>query len=150
MRTIQRDIVGAFIFSNDDHILLGKGQPGSVYPDTWVVPGGGIEPGETRLQAIIREVQEEMTLDISKAAITEITEVLTGESEKTLRDTKERVLVEMRFHDFVVRFDAPAKDIAATASDDLSKAKWLPISELPKLAITQPMKEELTNLGYLT
>ena len=94
MRTIDRDIVGAFIFSKDDQILLGKG---GVYPGKWIVPGGGIEPGETKLAALKREILEETGIDISGDKVEALKEVLEGESQKTLRDSGERVLVKMRF-----------------------------------------------------
>jgi 8-oxo-dGTP diphosphatase len=56
---MQRDIVGAFIFSSDKHILLGKSRRGGAYSGRWIVPGGGIEPGESKVAAVIRETQEE-------------------------------------------------------------------------------------------
>jgi diphosphoinositol-polyphosphate diphosphatase len=33
----------------------------SRYPDKWVVPAGGIEPGEDSKETAIREVQEEVS-----------------------------------------------------------------------------------------
>ena len=57
-----RDIVGAFMFSNDGFVLLGKSGAGGVYQDMWLCPGGGIDPGETKLQALKREVMEEVSL----------------------------------------------------------------------------------------
>jgi len=65
MRTIKRDVVGAFIFSSDNKILLGKSRKGGVYHGTWMVPGGGIEEGETMRDAVIREIREEVGVDIS-------------------------------------------------------------------------------------
>lgn len=68
MRTIQRDIVGAFIFSSDNKLLLGKSIKGGVYPDYWIVPGGGMEPDETKVEAVKRETLEETGIDISEAS----------------------------------------------------------------------------------
>jgi len=87
MRTIKRDIVGAFIFSNDQQILLGKNGKGGVYEDLWVIPGGGIDDGESKRKALARDVQEEVGMDISGAKITGLDEVLTGQSKKVLRDS---------------------------------------------------------------
>ncbi len=73
MRTIQRDIAGALLFSNDGRVLIGKNVKGGVYEDLWVAPGGGI--------------------DISDATIESVNLPQTCTAEKTFRDTGERVLV---------------------------------------------------------
>jgi len=65
MRTIYRDIVGAFIFSKDGYTLHGKSTRGT-YDGCWIVPGGGIEDGESKEEAGNREILEEVGLDISK------------------------------------------------------------------------------------
>ena len=111
MRIIERDIVGAFIFSGDEKVLLGQSVPGGAYENHWVVPGGGVEDKETKLDAVIRETLEEVGLDISKAQIEEIPGTSSGESEKTLRDSGERVLVRMVFYDFKVTIPSSSVDI---------------------------------------
>jgi 8-oxo-dGTP pyrophosphatase MutT (NUDIX family) len=122
MRTIQREIVGAFIFSNDGHILLGKSQPGGVYPGYSMIPGGGIDDGESKLDAVIREVLEEVSLDIKDAHIELVNDAQYGQSEKTLRDTNEKVLVHMHFNDFRVAIDKPASAINVQSADDFADA----------------------------
>ena len=54
MRRIHRDIVGGFIFSSDSKLLLGKSRKGGVYAGNWIIPGGGIDEGETQLEALAR------------------------------------------------------------------------------------------------
>ena len=72
MRTIQRDIVGGFIFSADGKLLLGKNRKGGVYEGLFVVPGGGVDTGETKPQALRREMLEETGIDIATATVTSI------------------------------------------------------------------------------
>ncbi len=149
MRIVQRDIAGMFIFSSDNFLLLGKSRDGGVYKDTWIVPGGGVEPGETFLQAAIRETQEEVGIDVTDFRIASVDEVFTGESKKTLRDTGEDVLVQMNFHNFTAHSDLPAADIHYTCGDDIVTAKWHNVADLKNTSITVPMRQLLKKLGYL-
>jgi 8-oxo-dGTP pyrophosphatase MutT (NUDIX family) len=146
MRTIQRDIVGAFIISSDGKLLMGKA---GVYADQWVIPGGGINDGESTHDALIREVSEETGLDITHSTIEAVPLQLTGSSEKTLRDTGERVFVDMNFRDFVVRLEKPADMIELKTDDDFVDARWFPLGELTEVPMSPPMITTLQMLGYL-
>lgn len=150
MRTIERDIVGTFIFSNDGYTLLGRSRKGGVYPGLWVVPGGGVEPGETVEESAAREAMEEVGIDIFQGKITSMAhDVQTGESEKTLQPSGERVLVKMRFHDFIVEMPFPAQDIPIRLDDDLETAEWHPVSTLPTLSISPGLVYRYRQLGYI-
>ena len=48
---------------------LGRSIP---YPNTWNFPGGAIEPGESPLDAAIREIEEEFGIGLEPAACREI------------------------------------------------------------------------------
>lgn len=148
MRTIERNIVGSFIFSNDAHVLLGKSRKGGVYPGLWICPGGGIEPGETPLEAVIRETLEETGLDISRELATPLDSAASGESEKVLAGG-EHVHVRMTFLDFAVLIDKPAADIPVRATDDLAKVAWLPIAHLDPEKIAPGTALRLRQLGHL-
>ena len=76
MRTIHRDIVGGFIFSKDNKVLLGKNRQGGVYEGSYVVPGGGVDEGESQYQALRREMQEETGIDITTGKITQVNRFL--------------------------------------------------------------------------
>jgi len=130
MRTIKRDIAGALLFSNDQHVLVGKNVKGGVYEDLWVIPGGGIDDGESKEAAAKRETLEEVGIDINDAQIEAIELFQSGTTEKTLRDTGERVLVDMTFYNFKVTIDLPAKSIPIKLEDDFGYAEWVPISKL--------------------
>jgi len=150
MRVIERDIVGAFIFSNDNKILLGQPRDGGVYEGSWVVPGGGIEKKETKLNAVKREVEEEVGIDISTAKVTPIDGFSIGESNKTLRDTGEMVLVKMKFHDFRIDLEAAAEDVELRVEDDLKEARWFLISQLSILSLAPGTKATLQKLKVLS
>src|SRR5689334_23612255 len=61
-----RHSVRALILTADDEILLCRhtvtDPPGGA---VWAAPGGGIEPGETRLDALRRELAEEVGLPLT-------------------------------------------------------------------------------------
>ena len=149
MRAIHRDIVGTFIFSNDGYLLLGKSRKGGVYRNSWIVPGGGIEGNETKLEAAKRETLEEVGLDISNFEVEQISTSLSGESEKVLKETNENVLVKMTFYNFIVHINKPAHAINLNCNDDIEEAKWHPIKSLSKLKLSPPTETTLKNLGYL-
>ncbi len=146
MRTIQRQIVGAFIFSNDNKILLGYS---GVYKEQLVVPGGGIEEGETLLEATRREVLEETGVDINSGTITHIPGSSSGESEKVLRDTGERVLVQMTFYDHEVRMPDNAEDIVVRSADDFHDAGWYSKEDLATKKLGAPTQALLQKLRFL-
>lgn len=148
MQTIQRDIVGAFIISADNKILLGNNRKGGVYGGMWVVPGGGVEPGESKEQAMIREVSEEVTLDVSNAKITLVNATSQDKKEKT-NETGDKALVEMSFTDFLVELTDTSDNIPVKAGDDFENLRWVKLSDLPNTTISPPMKATLMKLGLM-
>lgn len=46
-------------------LFLRDRKPDIPYPDTWDVPGGHVEQGETPEECIVREMKEEMGIDLS-------------------------------------------------------------------------------------
>lgn len=149
MRTIKRDIVGAFIASSDKKLLLGNSRKGGVYSGAWIVPGGGIDEGETEEQALAREILEETGLDISGAKVSKVDIQLTGQSEKTLKETNETVLVDMVFHNYLVEMPEASDVYQTNGLDDFENARWVPFEELKNLTMSPPTIETLRVLGYL-
>jgi 8-oxo-dGTP pyrophosphatase MutT (NUDIX family) len=149
MRTIHRDIVGGFIFSKDNKILLGKNLSGGVYEEAFVVPGGGVDKGETKKDALQREMLEETGIDISKAKITKIN-FSKGKHEKTLRDTKERVLVKMDFYDYRVDLTQKSDEISLKTEDDWDSAQWFIFQDLGDLNLSEPTRNTLLKTGIIS
>lgn len=61
------DVAAAVIFRDDGQYLLGQRGPGSFYPGYWEFPGGKVEAGETPRDAIVRELHEELGIEVVEA-----------------------------------------------------------------------------------
>jgi nucleoside triphosphatase len=149
MRTIDRKIVGAFIFSSDDKILLCKMAAGGAYEGQWVVPGGGVDPGETPETAVIREVQEEVGIPLDVAGVRPLKGHGADTREKTLRGSGERVLVHMTFHDFEVRLPNTAHSIAIDFCDEFTDATFFDREEIAKTDVAPLTLTRLKNLWQM-
>ena len=57
------DVVAAAIIK-DDKVLITQRPVGKQFAHMWEFPGGKIEPGETHQDCIIREIKEELDVDI--------------------------------------------------------------------------------------
>ncbi|WP_433066249.1 (deoxy)nucleoside triphosphate pyrophosphohydrolase [Dactylosporangium sp. CS-033363] len=59
-----RIIVGAAIISNGRVLACERAQPPEM-AGKWEFPGGKVDPGETEVQALVRECQEELGVDVA-------------------------------------------------------------------------------------
>lgn len=68
----KRHAVHAIILKGGKVLFLKRGPKSRLYPKYWSLPGGKVEKGETRMQALKRELREEtgMTLVSAKYART--------------------------------------------------------------------------------
>ncbi len=66
-----RDVIGFAIVNPHGDILLQlrEDKPELPYPGHWVVPGGGIEEGETPVGTAQREMREELHLSVAKSEL---------------------------------------------------------------------------------
>jgi 8-oxo-dGTP pyrophosphatase MutT (NUDIX family) len=117
--------VRALIVAPDPAILLVH----FVFPDRhlWVTPGGGIAPGESHLQALRRELHEELGRD----------DLEIGPHiwirEGTYR--WEGGLANEREYFYLVRADQFEADFSKNPAENerraIAEARWWPVSELP-------------------
>jgi ADP-ribose pyrophosphatase YjhB (NUDIX family) len=111
--------VGAFVFDPEGRVLLvERGNPPGV--GLWSVPGGKLEPGETLVQAVAREVREETGLVVEVG---------------TLACVVERMGDDYHY----VILDYLARPIGGTlaAGSDARAARFVSDPELPKLPLTE-------------
>jgi len=150
VKTINRDIVAAMIISKDKKLLLGMKYAGrgGVYIDSWHIPGGGVEEGENLESALIREIQEEIGLDISGFKIELFDDKGYGESERIYQGQK--VLAKMHFYvyKFIVN-DKKASEINLHLDDDIERTQWVDFSDLKNIKLTPPSIELFTRKGII-
>jgi 8-oxo-dGTP diphosphatase len=66
-RTARKRLGASILFLNGQSevlLFLRDRKPDIPYPDTWDVPGGHVEEGETPEGCIVREMKEEMGMDL--------------------------------------------------------------------------------------
>lgn len=143
MKTIDREIVSALIFSKDGKLFQGMKNPkdGGVYSDCWHIPGGGIDSGEDKITALIREVREETGIEVPTEKVEFLDDKGRGESEKILKESGERVLCKMKFNVYKIVLDQNANDIAVSLDDDLVKYQWTNLTDLKNIKLTPPSIE---------
>lgn len=61
------NVAAGLILRPDGQLLLGQRPEGKPWAGWWELPGGKLEPGETVLQALARELQEEIGIEVTQA-----------------------------------------------------------------------------------
>ena len=80
--------IAAIIFENDNgEFLLYKrdNKPGIPFPGYWDLIGGHVEEGETPEQALVREVKEEIDIDLKEFDFYKKFECLTGDAYENIK-----------------------------------------------------------------
>ena len=124
--------VGAVIKDDQGRLLLIKRghEPGA---GLWSLPGGRIEPGETDAEALVREMREETGLTVQAGPLLgSVRRPAPGGRVLDIRD-----------------YTATITGGTLRAGDDAADARWVAVSELPRLPITEGLVEALTSWGVL-
>lgn len=62
------DVAVGVLLRSDGRVLLGQRPFDKPWPGWWELPGGKIEPGETVLEALVRELDEELGIRVTEAS----------------------------------------------------------------------------------
>jgi 8-oxo-dGTP diphosphatase len=66
-------VVACALVDTDGRVLLARRPEGKPMAGLWEFPGGKLDPGETPEQALIRELKEELDIDVSAACLAPFT-----------------------------------------------------------------------------
>ena len=121
----------AAIIVDEDHILMVRHQKGE--SSYWMLPGGGVDYGETLPEALARELREELCVEIEVG---------------DLRFVNDSVAPDGSRHIVNMHFDAEILDEIPRLGEDerIVEVAYHPISALPTLPIRPAYGPRLTNL----
>lgn len=124
--------VGAIIFDRDGRLLvIERGHPPG--EGLWSLPGGRVEPGESDVAAVVREVAEETGLEVE-------TGPLIGSVQRPAPDGGIYDI-----HDYA----ATPLGGDLRPGDDARATRWVTPAELRALPTTEGLIEALTTWGLL-
>lgn len=127
------------VVTKGGHVLLGK-KPKDIgpYPNTWIIPGGGINFGEETVEeALRREIKEEAGIMIQN-----IHPLI------FMTDNEPNKHGEMTYFVHLV-YTAEYKSGNVRAADDVSHLEWIPITQIPSLTVARPSIKTFQKLGWL-
>lgn len=125
--------VGAIVLDPQGRLLMVQ-RANPPAQGQWSIPGGRVEPGESSLDAIVREVREETNLRVR--VIREVGTVT--------RDAPAGGRYVIR--DFLAESVA---DAPVVAGDDALDARFVHPDDFPHLAVTSGLVQALTDWGIL-
>lgn len=114
--------VGVVVVKKDEILLIKRSKPPK--PDSWSIPGGAQELGETIRQAAIREVFEETAITIGEPQFLDIIDYMDPDENGRLKH-----------HYTLIDYAANYGQGTLTAGDDADDAKWVPIDRLSEYSL---------------
>jgi len=66
-------VVACALVDKDGRVLISQRPEGKAMAGMWEFPGGKVEPGERPEQALIRELKEELGIDVTTACLAPLT-----------------------------------------------------------------------------
>jgi ADP-ribose pyrophosphatase YjhB (NUDIX family) len=123
--------VGAVALDGDRVLLVRRGQRPAA--GRWSIPGGRVEAGETLAEAVVRELEEE-------TSVQGVCDELVGWVERIGADHHYVIL---DFRVTILSSTPPA------AGDDAEQAAWFPLTDVPDLPLVEGLADFFYDHGIL-
>ena len=111
-------------------VLLVRSASFSDFPGAWSLPGGGVDRGETLHDALRRELNEEVTLDIEPGELVTVSESIAPDGS--------RHMVQCCFTATILK-----GEVALGIDERVVEARFVTAAELADLEVHPPLNEEL-------
>jgi len=119
--------VGAVIICNGKILLeKRKGEPGR---GKWAIPGGLVELGETVEHTLMREVEEETSLEVEKPELIDVvSNVIVDENSK------------IKYHFVIVDYFVKLEGGTLKAADDAAELRWVTFDDVESYDLTKSFR----------
>ena len=108
----------------------------------WTLPGGGVDPGEEPVAAVVREVHEETGQDVDEVHLLEVvTQHWVGVSARGPEDHHAVRLVHR------ARCTRPTRPVVHDVGGSTADARWVPLAEVSELPLVPTVPVALTAAG---
>lgn len=137
-----RLVVVPVVRDADGRVLVCRMAPDrGVFPGTWALPGGGVEPGERLEEALAREIREEIGARLVSARPLFFRE---GVFTKTFPDGSRRP-IQMVF----LLYECRVAETELTLNEEFTEYAWARPDELSRYELNEATLETFRTMGLL-
>lgn len=123
--------VGAVVVHDGDLLLIRRGRGPA--QGLWAVPGGRVENGELMVEAVVRELREETSLEGACGELVGWIERFDGDE-----------------HFVILDFEVTVLDrVEPTPGDDAAEARWVALADVAELPLADGLAEFLHEHGII-
>jgi len=120
--------VGAIVFRGDAVLLIQRGKPPA--QGKWSIPGGAVRLGETLEDAVIRELREEVEMEVKPLWVGKVIDRIYADSEGKIA-----------YHYVIIDYVCEAGAGRPRPGSDASDARFFEIQKLDEMDMTEGTAE---------